>query len=88
VPTPDYKAELDQLRRSYIEASPRQRFSIARQRIRYPEHGPNILVANVSAVESFARCLAMHCHAKSKAALSELYPTYRFKGAEELISTC
>src|SRR4051812_36438852 len=86
MPTPDYNAELAQLRSSYIEATPRQRLSIAQQRMRFPEHGPNILVASVSAVEGFARCLAMHCHANTKLELSTIYPAYRFKGAEELIS--
>jgi hypothetical protein len=84
--TPDYESELASLRRSYVEATPRQRFSIAKQRIQYPEHGPNILVASVSAVEGFARCLAMHCYATDKSALSALYPEYRHKGAEELIN--
>jgi hypothetical protein len=81
----EFRAELAAIRRSYVEATPKQRLSIAKQRIRYPEHGPNVLVANVSAVEGFARCLAMHCHAKTKAELSVLYPKYRFKSAEELI---
>ena len=81
----DFRAELAVIRRSYVEATPKQRLSIAKQRSRYPEHGPNVLVANVSAVEGFARCLAMHCHASSKAELSVLYPKYRFKGAEDLI---
>jgi len=27
----------------------------------------------------------MHCHANSKAALSEIYPKFKFKGPEELI---
>jgi len=86
VTAPDYEKELASLRRSYIEATPRQRLYIAKQRLQYPEHGPNVLVANVSAVEGFARCLAMHCHATSKAGLSALYPEYWRKTAEELIS--
>ena len=86
MPIPDFEAELSQLRRSYIEATPRQRLSIAQRRMRFPEHGPNVLVASVSAVEGFARCLAMHRRANTKPELSAIYPAYRFKGAEDLIS--
>jgi hypothetical protein len=83
--TPDYKAHLAELRANYVRATPRQRLGIARQRIANPEHGPNTLIAHVSAVEGFARCLAMHVGAKSQADLSALYPAYRNMGPERLI---
>jgi hypothetical protein len=81
----EYDEHLELLRRLYVEATPRQRLHIAEQRIQNPEHGPNQLVTSVAAVEGFARSLAMHCHANSQAALSEIYPKFRFKGPEELI---
>ena len=81
----DYEDHLVRLRRDYVEANPKQRLGVARQRIRNPKHDPNRLIAFVSAVEGFARCLAMRCHAASKAELSAVYPSYRNKGAEELI---
>lgn len=82
---PDYAAELTSLRHHYVEARPSQRLSIAWQRIRYTEHGPNVLVACVAAVEGFARSLAMHANASTKEQLSLIYPQYQYMSAEELI---
>ena len=81
----EYEQHLADLRRLYVESTPRQRLHLATQRIQNPEHGPNRLVTSVAAVEGFARSLAMHCHATSKTNLSEIYPRFRFKGPEELI---
>ena len=81
----DYDQHLAELRKLYVEATPRQRYGIAQQRIANPEHGPNVLVACVSAVEGLARSLTMHLHASSKADLSRLYPTYKWRGPAELI---
>jgi hypothetical protein len=88
----EYDKDLADLRKIYVEALPRQRYSIAQQRIKYPEHGPNVLVACVSAVEGLARSLAMHRHTRGnsdmstiKAKLSSIYPDYKRKGAKELI---
>ena len=77
---------LSELRRLYVEATPRQRLHIAKQRLEFPEHGPNVLIATVSAVEGFARSIAMHCRAGSKAELTAIYPQYKFKAPEELIA--
>jgi hypothetical protein len=82
----DIESHLAKLRCLYVEATPRQRLSVAKQRIAYPEHDPNRLIAYVSAVEGFARSLCMHLRAKSKAELSAIYPEYRWRGAEELIA--
>src|SRR5206468_2754030 len=88
----DYDQHLAELRKSYVEATPGQRYSIARQRIENLEHGPNVLVACVAAVEGLARSLAMHREALRgakpldlKAQLSAIYPKYKWKGPEELI---
>ncbi len=88
----DYEQHLAELRKSYIEATPRQRYSIARQRIEHLEHGPNVLVACVAAVEGLARSLAMHREASRgaktrdlKAHLSAIYSKYKWKRPEELI---
>lgn len=72
---------LSELRRLYVEATPRQRLHIAKQRLESPpEHGPNVLVAAVSAVEGFARSIAMHCRAGSKAELTAIFPNTSTKG--------
>jgi hypothetical protein len=78
--TPDYAAVLTSLRSAYVEAHPKQRLSIAKQRIRYPGHRPNLLVAHVAAVEGFARCLAMQVRGSTKEELSAVYPEYRKAG--------
>lgn len=82
----DYEAHLKSLRKSYIEATARQRLNIALQRINNPGHGPNLLVAYVSAIEGFARSLSMHQEAHTKPELSSLYPKFRNIGAKELIT--
>ena len=88
----DYDDDLAKLRKSYVEATPSQRYSIARQRIGNLEHGPNVLVACVAAVEGLARSLAMHVAtpvgvkpSDIKAELSAIYSKYKWKGPEELI---
>ena len=93
MPNAEYDKDLADLRKIYVEALPRQRYSIAQQRIKHPEHGPNVLVACVSAVEGLARSLTMHRHTIGekdllaiKAKLSSIYPDYKRKGAEDLIA--
>lgn len=82
----DIEQHLAGLRRSYVEALPKQRLHIAKLRIQNPEHDPNRLIAFVSAIEGFARSICMHLRAKTKAELSQLYPEYWRRGAEDLIS--
>jgi hypothetical protein len=90
----EYDEDLATLRKIYVEATPRQRYGIAQQRIANLEHGPNVLVACVSAVEGLARSLAMHVDAQARAKpgtlkseLSAVYPKYKWKDAEDLIET-
>ncbi len=83
---PDYEVHLAELRRSYVESTPRQRLHIAMQRLHNPEREPNTLIAHVSAVEGFARCLVLHSRATSKAELSAAYPAVQFEGPASLIS--
>ena len=82
----DYAKELASIRESYVESGPTQRLRVLSQRLANPEHGPNLLVTYVSAVEAFARSLAMHCKAKTKTDLRALYPGYRNRKVEELLS--
>ena len=83
---PDYESHLAELRRTYVESTPRQRLHIAMQRLQNPEHEPNTLIANVSAVEGFARCLVLHSRASSKAELSAAYPAVQFESPAALIT--
>lgn len=82
---PDYAAELQELRRIYIRSTPKQRLHIISQRIDNPNHGPNLLVTHVSAVEAFARTLVMHAKAKSKADLEIGYGRFRDREVKTLI---
>lgn len=81
----DYVAELLNIRDMYVSATPRQRLSIIRQRLEDHHFGPNRLVTSVSAVEAFARCLAMRRRATSKAELRKLYARYRGREAKSLV---
>lgn len=82
----DFDAHLKELRRLYVRATPKQRLSIAKQRMTRPQDGPNRLVACVSAVEGFARCLVMHQASKTKDELEAAYPKYRQCGPTELVA--
>lgn len=81
----NYREHLEALRKDYIEATPSQRVHVASQRINNPDHGPNLIVAYVSAIEGFARSLAMHQEGHTKSELSAIYPKYRNMSAEKLI---
>lgn len=82
---PDFEAELQSLRDSYVGATPRQRLSIIRQRVRNPHAGPNQLVTHVSSVEALARTLVMHQYVKTKAGVAAIYPRYRYRKPKTLI---
>lgn len=86
VDTAEIEKHLTQLRREYVEASPRQRLHIAKQRINNPDHDPNRLIAYVSAAEGFARSLCMHQPPRTKQGLSEIYAEYERRGPKGLIS--
>jgi len=81
----DYVAELLDIRDKYITATPRQRFSIIRQRLEDHHFGANRVVTAVSAVEALARCLVLHRRAKSKDGIRKIYPRYRSREPKTLI---
>lgn len=66
-------AELEKLRRLYEGATPRERFSVALNRINNPAAYPNELVTRVSAVEAFARSLLANFGARNKAEVLTKY---------------
>jgi len=78
-------AELEDLRRLYEAATPRQRFSVAIDRINNPSAYPNDLVTRVSAVEAFARSLLANYGAKSKAEILAKYRKYSRQEATGLV---
>jgi hypothetical protein len=86
VPHIDYVTRLERLRESYVVAYPRQRLRVIRQRLDDHHFGPNRLVTSVSAVEAYARCLALHLRARKRENLRRLYPRYRDKGPKALVA--
>lgn len=82
----DYIARLQKLQDSYITAYPRQRLHVIRQRLEDHHSGPNRLVTAVSAVEAYARSLALHRQAKTRADLKSHYPKYRDTPPKALVS--
>ena len=84
---PNYETHLAELRRTYVESTPRQRLHVAMQRLHNPEREPNTLIAHVSAVEGFARCLVLHSRVTSKEELSAAYLAVQFEGPASLISS-
>jgi hypothetical protein len=84
-PDVDYRANLKTMRDTYATASPDQRLSVIRQRLEDHNFGPNRLPLAVSAVEGFARSLAMHLRVKSKMELAKLYGAYRDRRPESLV---
>jgi hypothetical protein len=81
----DYEAELATIRATYVCATPRQRLAIIRQRLSDHHFGPNRLVTAVSAVEAFARTLAMHANFGTKDELSGNYTKYSHRKPGVLI---
>ena len=80
----DYKAHLEKLREYYFRAPPSARLNIANQRIQNPEHGPNILITHVSAIEGMLRSLVMWAESGNNNPNAEIYKKYKFHGIESL----
>jgi hypothetical protein len=81
-----FETHLRELRRGYVEATLRQRLSVARQRIQNPERDPNRLIAFVSAAEGFARALCLNTRAPNRTERWAIYPEYWKRGTEDLIT--
>lgn len=77
--------DLEDLREKYIQATPRQRLSVIRQRIENPYANPNVLVTTFSGVEALSRSLAMHDRGSTKEALTGSYAKFRDRPASSLI---
>jgi hypothetical protein len=73
--TEDISAE--ELRGLYIGANLRQRYHVASQRIQYPSLQPNLLVNAVSALEGFARSVALHKATQGGEAVDVAYARLR-----------
>lgn len=80
----DYEDHLKKLRELYVRSSPRQRIGIAKQRISNPNHGPNLLVTYVSAIEGILRSLVVWNETVSRRPKIETYNKYKRCGVGQL----
>ncbi len=80
----EYAEHLEKLREQYFKASPSQRLHIARQRIQNPEHGPNLLITHVSAIEGMLRSLVLWAEAGGNSPDAALYEQYKNFGVKGL----
>lgn len=74
-----------ELRKIYVNSSPRQRLRVALQRISNTDHEPNLLVTRVSAVEAVARSLLVHQLATSETTALTFYDIFRNTGPTALV---
>jgi len=79
------RQRLEELRQIYVKATPRQRFQVALQRLDYKDSGPNQLIQHVSAVEGFARSVALDLERKSGTPVEQAYNRLRNVGPVALI---
>ncbi|MCM5569394.1 hypothetical protein M6I34_02635 [Burkholderiaceae bacterium FT117] len=84
-PGMDFVSELQNLRRVYVTATPRQRLRIIRQRLEDHHFGPNRLVTSVSAVEALARTLTLRRGRPSKADIEARYKQVRRTNPDVLV---
>ena len=59
------KARIKELRELYVKATPQQRYKVAIDRLQFQNSGPNLLIQYVSAVEGFARSVALDFEVKA-----------------------
>jgi len=76
----------DELRRLYIRATPRQRYKVAIERITNAASGPSLLVTVMSALEGFARCVAVRGMMRDGHTFDGAYGRLRNLGPVELIA--
>ena len=80
----DYEEHLSNLRKEYYEAYPGQRLHIGRQRIAYPENGPNQVVTYVSVIEGFLRSLVIWGETTSGKPSKKTYKKYEHWSVQKL----
>lgn len=76
----------DELRELYVVATLSQRYRVARDRIDHPSLGPSLLVNVVSALEGFARAIAVKAAVKRGEAVESAYNQLRNLGPVRLIA--
>ena len=82
---PNDQISPDELRDLYVKATPRQRYRVAMDRIEHPELGPSLLVNVISALEGFARTVAVHALAARGDTVQSAYARLRNVGPIALL---
>ena len=75
----------DELRELYAKGTVKQRYHVALQRIENPHVGPGQLVNIMSALEGFARSVALHARVRSGASFDAAYAELRNVGPVALL---
>lgn len=75
----------EELRKLYINGTPRQRYHVATQRIEQPELVPTELINVMSAVEGVARSIAVHALKARGVPVESAYACVKHVGPVELI---
>jgi len=79
------KKRVNELREAYVNASPRQRYKVVLERLQYKDSGPNLLILYVSAVEGFARSVALDLKINAGVPRDRAYDRLRNIGPVPLI---
>ncbi len=81
----DSQISAKELRAIYQQGTVRQRYRIAVSRIDNPHLGPSVLVNTVSALEGFARCVAVRQRISAGEDAEKVYTDLKFVGPVELL---
>lgn len=76
----------EELRDLYVKATPKQRYRVALDRIEHPGLGPSLLVNVMSALEGFARTVAVHTLVTRGGAVESAYARLRDVGPVALLA--
>jgi hypothetical protein len=82
----DYDKHLIELREIYYRSYPKQRLGVAMQRIQNPDHGPNLLVTYVSAIEGLLRSLVIWAETTDGRPNEKIYNKYKNTTVKKLYS--
>ncbi len=84
-PREDIRKRLGELREAYFRATPSQRHKVATDRLRFRESSSNHLIQCVSAVEGFARSVALDIEVQRGTPVDQAYSALRYVGPVPLI---
>lgn len=81
----NFGKELENLRKMFVVATPKQRINAAKARMKDSSYEANLLIQGVSACEAVARSLILHLNFSTKDKIWNNYDKYCYKSPESLI---